>query len=118
MFKSQYLAPKSRQVFCPNPVLKGVQAELIFPNRLPPVFAHAREALAFVPPIFAALYSRKVTASAVFYAILISSLLLFGLFSVLKEQTFVVTTIVSIIITFVYDKIFKRKAEVSTAIRS
>ncbi len=66
-------------------------------------------ALIFVPPIYAALYSKTVTANASFYSILIPSIVLFALFPFLKENTFVVTVLLGVLIITLYDKIFKGK---------
>ena len=66
-------------------------------------------ALIFVPPIYAALYSKKVSANASFYSILIPAVVLFVLFPILKENTFVVTVLLSVLIITLYDKFFKPK---------
>lgn len=66
-------------------------------------------ALIFVPPIFAALYSKKVSANASFYSILIPSIALFALFPILKENVFVVTVLLGILIITLFDKVFKKK---------
>ena len=66
-------------------------------------------ALIFVSPIFAGIYSKKISANACFCSILIPSIVLFILFPILKEQVFVVTTLLSVLIITLYDKIFKRK---------
>ena len=66
-------------------------------------------ALIFVPPIYAALYSKKVSANASFYSILIPSIVLFAMFPFLKENTFVVTVLLGVLIITLYDKGFKNK---------
>lgn len=66
-------------------------------------------ALIFVPPIFAALYSKKVSANASFCAILVPTITLFALFPILQENTFVVTVLLGVLIVTLYDKIFTRK---------
>ena len=66
-------------------------------------------ALIFVPPIFAGIYSKKISANASFYSILVPASLLFILFPFLKEQVFIVTTLLGVLIITLYDKIFKRK---------
>jgi len=66
-------------------------------------------ALIFVPPIYAALYSKKVSANASFYSILIPAVVLFVLFPILKENTFVVTVLLGVLIITLYDKVFKQK---------
>ncbi|MBM4402555.1 MAG: hypothetical protein FJ044_04905 [Candidatus Cloacimonetes bacterium] len=72
-------------------------------------------ALIFVPSIYAALYSKKVSANASFYSILITSIVLFVLFPILKENTFVVTVLLGVLIITLYDKVFKPKiAEILT----
>lgn len=66
-------------------------------------------ALIFVPPIFAGIYSKKISANASFYSILIPSIVLFILFPILKEQVFVVTTLLGVLIITLYDKVFREK---------
>lgn len=66
-------------------------------------------ALIFVPPIFAGIYSKKTSANASFYSILIPSITLFILFPILKEQVFVVTTLLGILIITLFDKVFRKK---------
>ncbi|MDI6734379.1 MAG: hypothetical protein QMD50_02725 [Patescibacteria group bacterium] len=67
-------------------------------------------ALIFVPSIFAGIYSKKISAkNASFYSILISSVVLFVLFPILKEQVFMVTTLLAVLIVTLYDKIFRKK---------
>jgi len=66
-------------------------------------------ALIFVPAIFAGIYSKKVSANASFYSILIPTIVLFILFPIIKENTFIITTPLSILIILLFDKIFKNK---------
>ena len=66
-------------------------------------------ALIFVPPIYAVLYSKKVSANASFYSILIPTIALFVLFPILKENVFVVTVLLGILIITLFDKVFKKK---------
>ncbi len=66
-------------------------------------------ALVFVPPIFAGIYSEKVSPNASFYAILIPTITLFALFPVLQEMTFAVSTVLGVLIITLYDKVFDRK---------
>jgi len=66
-------------------------------------------ALIFVPPIYAALYSKKVSANASFYSILVPTIVLFVLFPILKENTFIVTVPLGVLMITLYDKIFKPK---------
>ncbi|MFH1501261.1 MAG: sodium:solute symporter family protein [archaeon] len=66
-------------------------------------------ALIFVPPVLAGLYSKKTTSEASFYSILIPTVLLFGLYPFVKENTFLITTPLGIIIILLYDKIFSRR---------
>jgi len=53
-------------------------------------------ALIFVPPIFAGIYSKKFSANASFYSILIPTIILFILFPIVEENTFVITTLLGI----------------------
>jgi len=66
-------------------------------------------ALIFVPAIFAGIYSKKFSANASFYSILIPAIVLFCIYPLVKENTFVITTPLSILTVLFYDKIFKRK---------
>lgn len=68
-------------------------------------------ALIFVPAILAGIYSRKFSANASFYSILIPSIILFCIYPLIKENTFVITTPLSILIVLFYDKIFKKKLQ-------
>lgn len=66
-------------------------------------------ALIFVPPIIAGIYSKKTTSNASFYSIIIPTILLFVLFPFLKENTFVITSPLGILMVIFYDKVFKTK---------
>ena len=66
-------------------------------------------ALIFVPPIIAGIYSKKITANASFYSIIIPTILLFVLFPFLKENTFAITSPLGILMIIFYDKVFKTK---------
>jgi len=61
-------------------------------------------AMIFVPPALAGLYSQKVSGNAIFYALLVSTIALVILFPIIGENTFLITTILSVLITFLYDK--------------
>jgi len=63
-------------------------------------------ALIFVPPIIAGLTSQRTSSAASFYSILIPAILVFALFPVLKENTFVITTPLGVLLIIFYDKIF------------
>jgi Na+/proline symporter len=64
-------------------------------------------ALVFVPAIFAALYSDKVSANASFYSILIGFALLVGLFPVLGKNVFIIPVLAATLIILFFDKVFK-----------
>jgi len=66
-------------------------------------------ALIFAPPIFAGLYSKKISSDATFYSILIPTIALFSLYPILAANTFIVSTPLGIFILLFYDKIFKKK---------
>jgi len=66
-------------------------------------------AIAFAPPIFAGLYSKKISANASFYSLLIPFLILVTLFTVIGKNIFVLTGLSGILIILFYDKIFRRK---------
>lgn len=87
----------------------GFVLAFIIPNIITLSLLVSYLALIFVPPIYAALYSKKVSANASFYSILIPSITLFILFPILKEQVFVVTTLLGILIITLYDKVIKNK---------
>ena len=66
-------------------------------------------AIIFAPPIIAGLYSKKISANAVFYSILIPTVFLFMFFSIIGNNIFVILGAVGILILLFYDKIFKKK---------
>lgn len=63
--------------------------------------------LIFIPSIFAGLYSKRVSANASFLSILIPFILLVIFFPIIGKNTFLITTILSILIVLFYDKLFK-----------
>jgi len=65
-------------------------------------------ALVFVPAIFAGIYSKKVSANASFYSILIPAVLLFAIFFTVGKNSFLITTPLSILIVVFYDKLFRK----------
>jgi len=87
----------------------GFALAFIIPNIVTLSLLVTYLALIFVPSIFAGIYSKKISANASFYSILIPSIVLFILFPILKEQVFVVTTLLAVLIVTLYDKIFKRR---------
>ncbi len=66
-------------------------------------------ALIFVPPIIAGIYSKKTSADASFYSILIPTILLLASYPFLKENTFVITSPLGIVMIIFYDKVFRLK---------
>jgi hypothetical protein len=66
-------------------------------------------ALVFVSAVIAGFYAPKVSANASFYSILIPTIVLFSLYFVVGKNTFLISTILSILIIIFYDKIFKEK---------
>jgi len=66
-------------------------------------------ALIFVPAIFGGILSKKVSANASFYSILIPFLILILSLPFLGSNSFIVPTLTSILIIVFYDKIFKKK---------
>lgn len=66
-------------------------------------------AFVFVPPVFAAIYSRNTSANAGFYAILIPAIVLFSAYPIVGENTFVLTAPLGIFIVLFYDRVFKRR---------
>lgn len=65
-------------------------------------------ALVFVPAVIAGLYSKKISGKASFFSILISAIALFIAFPFLKENSFIVSSVLSILIIIFYDRIFRR----------
>ncbi len=65
-------------------------------------------AITFAPPIFAGLYSKKTSANASFYSLLIPFLILVTLFTVIGKNIFVLTGLSGILIILFYDKVFKK----------
>ena len=68
-------------------------------------------ALLFVPPIFAGLYSKKISADASFYSILIPFMFLLILFPISDKSAFLITTPLGIIIISFYDKLSRKKIQ-------
>ncbi len=66
-------------------------------------------ALIFVPAIFAGLLSEKTSANAAFYSILIPTIVLFALFWKMPKSIFLITTLLSILIVTLWDKITNKK---------
>jgi Na+/proline symporter len=64
--------------------------------------------LIFVPAIFAALYSDKISSNASFYSILVGFVLLIALFPFLGKNSFAIPILCSILIILFYDKVFKQ----------
>lgn len=62
-------------------------------------------ALIFIPSIFAGLYSKKITSNAVFYSLLIPSIILALVYPILTKHSFLISTPLSIFIILFYDKI-------------
>ncbi|MFA6073421.1 MAG: sodium:solute symporter family protein [Candidatus Woesearchaeota archaeon] len=65
--------------------------------------------LIFVPAILAALYSKKTSANASFYSILLGFSLLIILFPVLGKNAFIIPVLMATSIVLFYDKVFKKK---------
>jgi|SRR3989338_6380092 len=86
----------------------GFASAFLIPNIITLSLLVTYLGLIFVPPIFAGIYSTKTSENACFYSILIPSITLFILFPILKEQVFVVTTLLGILIITLYDKVFKK----------
>lgn len=66
-------------------------------------------ALIFVPAIFAGLYSEKITGGASFYSILIPLILLIILFPIVGKNTFLITTLLAVLIILFYDKLLNKQ---------
>ena len=86
----------------------GFALAYLFPNIVALSLLVSYLALVFVPSIYAGLYS-KVSADASFYSILIPSILLFVLFPLMKENSFLPTVLSSVLIIVFYDKVFRKK---------
>ncbi|MFA7298858.1 MAG: hypothetical protein WC010_04410 [Candidatus Absconditabacterales bacterium] len=66
-------------------------------------------ALVFVPAVIAGFCSKRISANASFYSILVSTIVLLGCYFVIGKNTFIISTSIAIIIIVFYDKIFKPK---------
>ncbi len=85
----------------------GFFVAFIIPNIVTLTLFVTYLAIAFAPPIFAGLYSKKISANASFYSLLIPFLILVTLFSAIGKNIFVLTGAVGVLIILFYDKIFK-----------
>jgi SSS family solute:Na+ symporter len=70
-------------------------------------------ALIFVPPVLAGMYSKRISADASFYSILIPTILLFLLYPILDSNTFLVSSPLGILLILFYDRMFKKKRELT-----
>ncbi len=89
--------------------LSGFLLAFLIPNIITLSLLVTYLALIFVPPIIAGIYSKKTSADACFFSILIPAILLFVLYPFLKENTFVITSPLGILIIIFYDMVFKRR---------
>ncbi len=87
----------------------GFLLAFLIPNIITLSLVVSYLALIFVPAIFAGIYSKRISANASFYSILIPTIVLFILFPIVGENTFVITTPLSILIILFFDKIFRNK---------
>lgn len=87
----------------------GFVLAFIIPNIITLSLFVSYMALIFVPPIFAGIYSKKFSANASFYSILIPTIVLFVLFPTVKENTFIITGLLGVLIVLFYDKVFRKK---------
>lgn len=87
----------------------GFLIAFMIPNIITLSLLVAYLALIFVPPIFAGIYSKRISSNASFYAILIPTIVLFSLFFVIGKNIFIIVAILSILIILFYDKIFRKK---------
>jgi len=65
--------------------------------------------LIFVPPIIAGIYSKKFSANASFYSILMPTIVLFSLYPLVGANTFVITSPLGILMVLFYDKVFRKE---------
>jgi len=91
----------------------GFMLAFLVPNIITLSLIVSYLALIFVPAIFAGIYSRRVSSNASFYSILIPTIILFILFPIVRENTFLITTLLATLIILFYDKVFKRKIDLS-----
>ena len=80
----------------------GFTLAFLVPNIVTLSLLNTYLVLNFVPPIFAGLYS-NISADASFWAILISSVVLFVLFPILGKDTFIINVPLCIFLTIGYD---------------
>lgn len=88
----------------------GFFVAFIIPNIVTLTLFVTYLAIAFAPPIFAGLYSKKISANASFYSLLIPFLILVTLFPVIGKNIFVLSGAAGILIILFYDKIFRNKS--------
>ncbi len=83
----------------------GFVVAFILPNIITLSLLVTYLAIIFVPPIIAGLYSKKTSCEASFWSILIPTIVLFSLFPFVKENTFLITAPIGILIILFYDKL-------------
>ena len=91
----------------------GFLIAFLIPNMITLSLIVTYLALIFVPPIIAGINSKSTTSNASFYSILIPTILLFILYPFLKENTFIITSPLGILIIIFYDKIFKSQKKLA-----
>ncbi len=115
IFKRRYFSEKRKLIFAR--ILTGLfgvvgfLVAFIFPNVVDLTIIQSTIALIFPAAIIAGLYSKKFSANAAFFSILIPFALIIILFPLIEKQTLMVTTSLSILIVLFYDKIFKKKLQ-------
>ena len=87
----------------------GFVIAFILPNIITLSLLVTYLAIIFVPPIISGLYYKKTSSEASFWSILIPTIVLFSLFPFVKENTFLISGTLGIVIIIFYDKLFKVK---------
>lgn len=88
--------------------LCGFLVAFLIPNIISLSLLVTYLALIFVPPIIAGIHSKKTSPNASFYSILIPTILLLVFYPFVKENTFLITSPLGILIIIFYDKVFKK----------
>jgi Na+/proline symporter len=91
----------------------GFLIAFLIPNMITLSLIVTYLALIFVPPIIAGINSKSTTSNASFYSILIPTILLFILYPFLKENTFIITSPLGILMIIFYDKMFKSQKKLA-----
>ncbi len=88
----------------------GFVVAFMFPNIVTLTLIVSYLAMVFVPPIFAGLFSKKISADASFWSLVIPTIILFALYPVVGVNIFLLTIPAGVLIVLLYDKVFRVKS--------